>query len=123
MKATFIMAASLLVGTAALAQDATPAPSTATPLNATAPTPPAPPAATTAPAPDMSAPAATAPAPDMNSPAVTTGAQASSVAPPAPDTSNYPPCSATVQDRCVQTHELARKAGMPIHRTGHTRRH
>jgi hypothetical protein len=31
------------------------------------------------------------------------------------DTSNYPPCSRTVHDRCVQTHELARKAGRTTH--------
>jgi hypothetical protein len=48
---------------------------------------------------------ATAPAPMTNA-----SPPASTVAPPAPDTSNYPPCSRTVHDRCVQTHEMARKS-------------
>lgn len=80
MKVTFLIAASL-IATAAIAQDTTPAP---------------------APAPmDMSA----APAPMTNA-----SPPASTVAPPAPDTSSYPPCSRTVHDRCVQTHEMARKS-------------
>ncbi len=92
MKATFLIAASL-IATAAIAQDTTPAP---------------------APAPmDMSAAPAPAPAPmDATAPAPMTNASppASTVAPSAPDTSNYPPCSRTVHDRCVQTHEMARKS-------------
>jgi hypothetical protein len=44
---------------------------------------------------------------------------ASTVAPPPPDTTNYPPCSRTVHDRCTQTHELARKSGMPVHHRRH----
>ena len=91
MKATFLIAASLIVGTAAFAQDTTAAP-------APAPT-------------DMSATPAPAPAPmDATAPMTNASPPASTVAPTPPaDTSNYPPCSRTVHDRCVQTHELARK--------------
>ncbi len=77
MKATFLIAASLLVGSAAIAQT-TPDPSAAP-----------------APVPDAMAPA----------PAVTTNASppADTVAPTAStDTSSYPPCSRSVHDRCVQ---------------------
>ena len=88
MKATFLIAASMMIGTAAFAQDTTAAP-------APAPT-------------DMSATPAPAAAPaDV---ATTASPPASTVAPTPPaDTSNYPPCSRTVHDRCVQTHELARR--------------
>jgi hypothetical protein len=87
MKTTFLIAASL-IATAAIAQDTTPAPAQ-------------PPMDTAAPA----------PAPmDATAPMTNASPPASTVAPPAPDTSNYPPCSRTVHDRCVQTHELARKA-------------
>lgn len=112
MKATFLIAASLIAG-AAVAQttppDTTmapatapmPAPDTTTPMPAPAP----------APAPmDTAAPAA---------PMTNPSPPASTVAPPPPDTTNYPPCSRTVHDRCVQTHELARQAGMPVHHRRH----
>jgi len=118
VKATFLIAASLIVGTAAFAQQTTPAPSSSMDAASPAPAP-----ATTA-TPDMTAPATTAPtpppAPDATAP-MTTGAQADSAAPAAADTSNYPPCSAAVHDRCVQTHELARQAGMSSghHGTAH----
>jgi hypothetical protein len=91
MKATFLIAASLIVGTAAIAQDTTAAPAPA-PMDTAAP----------APAPVDTA----APAPMTNA-----SPPAETVAPAAPtDTSSYPPCSRTVQDRCVQTHEMARKS-------------
>lgn len=96
MKATFLIAASLIAG-AAMAQTTAPE---AIPPTATTPVPP--PTDTAMPAP--------APAPDATS--VSPSPSASSVAPPPPDTTNYPPCSASVHDRCVQTHELARKAGV-----------
>jgi hypothetical protein len=91
MKATFLIAASMIIGTAAFAQDTTAAPPPA-PMDATA-------APAAAPA-DAAAPVATTASPP-----------ADTVAPPPPaDTSSYPPCSRTVHDRCVQTHELARKS-------------
>lgn len=107
MKATFLIAASLIAG-AAIAQttpDTTTAPAAA----------PAPTDSTAAPAPaPMDSTAAPAAAPMTNP-----SPPASTVAPPAPDTSNYPPCSASVHDRCVQTHEMSRKSGMPMHHRRH----
>jgi 7-cyano-7-deazaguanine synthase in queuosine biosynthesis len=64
----------------------------------------------------MTAPTPPAPAPDTSTAPVTTGAQA-------PDTSNYPPCSSAVHDRCVQTHELARQAGVATGHHGMARHH
>jgi hypothetical protein len=95
MKATFLIAASLIIGTAAIAQDATPAPAPATDMNAAPAPAPAP-----APATDPAAPAAPA---DAAAPMTNASPPASTVAPEAPaDTSNYPACSRTVHDRCVQ---------------------
>ncbi|NIJ06940.1 hypothetical protein FHS31_000522 [Sphingomonas vulcanisoli] len=106
MKKTLLMLASLAIGTAAIGQT-TPmqsAPATtntpaSTPDMAPQTTPPAtdtatPPAAPAAPAPDASA---------MPAPATTSTPDASAMAAPAPaDTSNYPVCSRTVTDKCVQ---------------------
>jgi len=100
VKATFLIAASLIAGVAAA--------QTTTPDSTTAPA--------TAP---MSAPDTTTPTPapaPMDAPMSNPSPPASTVAPPPPDTASYPPCSATVHDRCVQTHELARKAGVPVRR-------
>ncbi len=104
MKTSLLVLASLALGTAAIAQDAS-APQTppaATPMpDATAPAAPA----TTAP--DASMPAATnsaAPAPDasaMPAPATTSTPDAMATA-SATDTSNYPTCSRSVTDKCVQ---------------------
>lgn len=103
MKATFLIAASLIAG-AAIAQT--------TPSTTMAPA--------AAPMDSTAAPAA-APAPmdSTAAPMTNPSPPASTVAPPPPDTSNYPPCSATVHDRCTQTHEMARKAGMPMRHRMH----
>lgn len=98
MKARFLFAASLIVGTAAVAQQDMPAASPAAQPDSAGMASPSAPGAGSA---DTAAPPAAA---DTTG---TAGSTASS------DTSNYPPCSAAVHDRCVQTRELARKAGMP----------
>ncbi|HWI86367.1 MAG TPA: hypothetical protein VNT42_08610 [Sphingomonas sp.] len=99
MKATFLIAASLIVGSAAIAQTP-PVPDPAAPPPATDATAPPP-----APAPDATVPAPP-PAPDAT---MNASPPAETVAPVAPtDTSSYPPCSRTVHDRCVQTHEVRR---------------
>jgi hypothetical protein len=97
MKAPFLIAASLIIGTAAIAQDSTPpaAPPASTDMTTAAP----------APAPASDPAAMSAPAPMTNaSPSTDTAAPATT------DTSSYPPCSRTVHDKCVQSHEMARKA-------------
>lgn len=95
MKTKLILLASFALGTGAIAQDtapvAPPAPATmpATP-DATAPMPAA-----------ASTDATPAPTSDNTSATVDTTA-AAPAAPAAVDTSNYPPCSASVTDKCVQ---------------------
>ena len=95
MKSAFLIAASLIVGTAAIAQttttptDAAPTATTATDSAMQAPA--TDPAAAT-PAADASAAPAPAPAGGMNAMPTPTTA----------DMSSYPACSRSVQDHCVQ---------------------
>jgi len=55
-------------------------------------------------APDSTAPDTTAPTPDSTAPAATTSAPTSTDTATAPEasTKNYPPCSRTVTDNCMQ---------------------
>lgn len=101
MKATFLIAASLIVGTAAMAQTTTPDSTTTqtTPTDSSAMQPGAAPAdaTTAAPAADPSATAAPS-----------TGANALPT-PTTADMSSYPACSRSVHDHCVQKGAGTRK--------------
>ena len=126
---TILLASALALGSAAYAQDTTPAP-TMPPPSATMPATPdaaAPPAATMPATPDAAAPPAAAPdgaapmtpsTPDQGAPPPAAAAPADTPTPPAPaaaatDDSNLPTCSRTVTDKCVQ------KAGSGHHMTKH----
>ncbi len=90
MKTKLILLASFAIGTAAIAQDTAPV---------------APPPPSTMPAtPDATAPATAAtPAPTTDNTSATVDTTAAApAAPAAVDTSNYPACSASVTDKCVQ---------------------
>ncbi len=100
MKATFLIAASLIVSTAAIAQTTNPDPSASTTTDNVAPQ--------TAPATPMAGSTMPAPAP-APAPTTDTSAMNATPAPTTADMSSYPPCSRSVQDHCVQTHEMKRK--------------
>jgi hypothetical protein len=91
MKTKLILLASFAIGTAAIAQEATPPATNAAPVAAA----PAPDATPAAPAAGEAAPASAPLATDGNAQSVTESADASA----------YPPCSRGVVDKCVQTHE------------------
>ncbi|WP_162875398.1 hypothetical protein [Sphingomonas crusticola] len=102
MKATFLIAASLIVGTAAIAQttttpDASAPATTQTDSSMSTQTAPADASTTTAPAADTTA----APAPSAGMNAMPT--------PTTADMSSYPACSRTVHDHCVQHEGRARR--------------
>jgi hypothetical protein len=93
MKTKLILLASFAIGTAAFAQE-------------TAPVAPAP-AAEAAPA--VTATDAATPAPTTTDTSATVDTTAAVTAPAeATDTSNYPVCSRSVTDKCVQAHERHR---------------
>jgi hypothetical protein len=94
MKTKLILLASFAIGTAAFAQETAPV---------------APPAPATEAAPAVTATDAATPAPTTTDTSATVDAAASAAAPaPATDTSNYPVCSRSVTDKCVQAHERHR---------------
>jgi hypothetical protein len=100
MKTKLILLASFAIGTAAFAQDTAPVAPPA-PASATAPAGPE----TTAPAPSEAA----APAPTTTDTSATVADTTAPVAAlEATDTANYPVCSRSVTDKCVQSHERHR---------------
>ena len=102
MKSAFLIAASLIVGTAAIAQ------TTTTPTDA-APTttdstmaPQAAPATDSAMQAPATDPAAAAPAADASTAPAPAGGMNAMPTPTTADMSSYPACSRSVQDHCVQ---------------------
>jgi len=109
MKAPLLIAAAL-IGTAGIAQTQTTTPD----ASATTSTTTTDAAAAATPAPTDTAPVATSSAGSPASvPPGTTDMSASGTAMASADTSNYPPCSRTVTDKCVQ-----RGAAHKAHRRG-----
>ena len=93
MKSAFLIAASLIVGTAAIAQTTT-TPTDAAPTATTATD-----SAMQAPATD---PAAATPAADASAAPAPAGGMNAMPTPTTADMSSYPACSRSVQDHCVQ---------------------
>jgi hypothetical protein len=99
MVRAIIFASALMIGSVGLAQDTAPPADTPSAADTVAPA-------------DTAAPADTPPAADATPPADTSSATPAA----APASADYPPCSAKVQDHCIQgahrgaSHRSARRA-------------